>query len=100
MTNKGEATKCKKCGNVIDLRKCTAIQKLNVKVKSLKEQVTNTLKNSRSMRLAKNGEIQKMHLMLKEMSELLTPKQKEKFSLINQRCREEIKRIKKISQKT
>jgi len=95
MTNKGDATKCNECGNIIDLSKCTYTQKMQVKIKSLKERLTETIKNYEKMRSTKNGDLQKHHLMIKELLDLMTEEQKETFASMKQRYKEELKRTSK-----
>lgn len=93
MTNKGYSTKCPYCKEIINLRRSSYVQKLQTRIRTQRETLNASNRELFHMRTNKNGVIQKMHLMITDLMELLPKDKIEEFKKISQLYRDEIKMI-------
>jgi len=75
---KMQTTKCKNCGENIDISATTSVRKLVAQTKTLKESLSDCEKKCMTIRLTKNGEIQKLHLTISQILKNLCDTDKKK----------------------
>lgn len=71
-------TKCKKCGEVLDISLTSVVRRLVTQAQSLKEALTDCERKCMDIRNSKNGQIQKLHATISQILMNISEKEKKK----------------------
>lgn len=97
MTKEFYVTKCQKCGEITDITMSEAVQKFINLRQTLEEELNDTNKRRFILRKQKVGQIRGMHILIKQLYDIMTPEQRTKAREFNQQLRDEFKRIEKLT---
>jgi len=89
------STKCKKCGEIINIKETDDFNNLVVQHKTAKENLKLITLSKNKLHKCKNGQIQVLHRIIGELYKVMTTEQIEKLKGTNQRMREELKKCEK-----
>lgn len=91
------SAKCQHCGKVTDIQLSGDYRSLVAQNITLKEALKFNQDSFRRMHIMKNSNLQTLHKTIKQLLDLMTPKQQEKAKKISQFMREELKRVERVA---
>lgn len=91
-------TKCRNCGKMTDISESKAYLQMRAKCQYAVEKQKMSSKNMALVRKQKIGQITAMHLIIKRLYNIMTPKQRKEASMRSQILRDEMRRIDNLSQ--
>lgn len=97
MTKEFYVAKCQKCGEITDITMSDAIQKFKSQRQFSEEELNDLNKRRQILRKQKIGEVRAMHILIKQLYEIMTPEQRTKAREFNKSLRDEFKRIEKLT---